>query len=193
MVPALQPLAPPATTFTVNDLGDTGDATPDGVCDDGSGKCTLRAAIQEANSVAGADPIDFSVTGTIQLGGVLPNLSTDITINGPGANLLTVRRNTGGNYGIFTINGGTVAISGLTIAHGAAANGGGILNDGTVTITNSTLASGIAASGGGIYNNGTADNYQQHASPVIPAGTAAYGGGIYNTAALDDHQQHPLR
>jgi hypothetical protein len=55
------------------------------------------------------------VTGTINLAGVLPNLNTNLTINGPGANLLTVRRNTGGDYRIFLITGGaTVTISGLT-------------------------------------------------------------------------------
>lgn len=55
-----------ASSFTVNSLLDTSDANPgDGFCDDGAGNCTLRAAIQEANSFPGADVITFSVTGTI--------------------------------------------------------------------------------------------------------------------------------
>jgi CSLREA domain-containing protein len=42
--------APPvgAATFTVTSTGDTSDAIPGkGICDDGSGACTLRAAVEE--------------------------------------------------------------------------------------------------------------------------------------------------
>lgn len=43
--------ADPAT-FTVDSTGDGGDSnTADGVCDDGSGNCTLRAAIELANAI----------------------------------------------------------------------------------------------------------------------------------------------
>src|SRR4051812_9092837 len=64
----LQPAAHAAAAFTVNSLGDTNDAAPsDGACADSSGACTLRAAIQEANSLAGDDTINFSVTGNIDL------------------------------------------------------------------------------------------------------------------------------
>ncbi len=49
-----------ATTFTVNSTADTSDADPgDGACDDGTGACTLRAAIDEANFLAGVDTINF--------------------------------------------------------------------------------------------------------------------------------------
>jgi CSLREA domain-containing protein len=41
-------------TFVVNSTLDAGDTAPgNGVCDDGAGHCTLRAAIEETNS---ADP-----------------------------------------------------------------------------------------------------------------------------------------
>ncbi|WP_263118376.1 hypothetical protein [Cellulomonas sp. RIT-PI-Y] len=44
--------APPAMEFLVNSLGTTGDASPgDGACADASGQCTLRAAIQESNTL----------------------------------------------------------------------------------------------------------------------------------------------
>ena len=47
-----------AAVFTVDSPADVVDASPgDGACDDGSGNCTLRAAIQEANALAGADEI----------------------------------------------------------------------------------------------------------------------------------------
>src|SRR5215467_1921508 len=63
-------------TLTLNDTGDTGDATPgDGFCDNGSGLCTLRAAIEEANadSACGTITIDATqVSGTINLTSALP-------------------------------------------------------------------------------------------------------------------------
>ena len=71
-----------AATFTVNSLLDTPDATPgNGTCADANGACTLRAAIQEANSLAGDDTINFSTAGTINLTGPLPVLFSNIIIN----------------------------------------------------------------------------------------------------------------
>ncbi len=113
-----------ASTFTVNSLGDTPDAILNGVCADAGGQCTLRAAIQEANSNSGdADIINFSVIGTINLTGQLPNL-TNMTINGPGSNLLTVRRNTGGDYRIFTINGQFITVNHLRANRNQRQNSG---------------------------------------------------------------------
>src|SRR2546421_11324470 len=78
----LQPEAYAATTFTVNSTGDGADSnTADGVCNDGAGNCTLRAAIQQANATPGTDTINYSVTGSIHLPAVLPDLSTDINIS----------------------------------------------------------------------------------------------------------------
>ncbi|HEX7151417.1 MAG TPA: hypothetical protein VF618_08020 [Thermoanaerobaculia bacterium] len=62
------PLA--AATFTVNSAGDAGDAVIDGVCNDGSGNCTLRAAVMEANATAALDTIAFSAPLTIGTAGV---------------------------------------------------------------------------------------------------------------------------
>ena len=48
----------PTPRFLVNSANDTIDANPgDGVCSDGAGNCTLRAAIMEANASTGADAI----------------------------------------------------------------------------------------------------------------------------------------
>ena len=47
-----------AAPFTVDSTADSHDATPgDGTCADSSGRCTLRAAIEEANAAASADTI----------------------------------------------------------------------------------------------------------------------------------------
>src|SRR5262245_39424620 len=93
-VEALEDRAVPAV-LTVTTLADTSD--PD------DGQLSLREAIAAANAQDGDDTIDFSVTGTIKLGSALPSLSSNVTITGPGADQLTVRRDTGGDYRIFRV------------------------------------------------------------------------------------------
>ena len=85
-------------TFTVNSTLDTPDAAiGDGVCDDGNGNCTLRAAIQESNANGGFhDIINFNIPGgglqTITPVMPLPSLTDNagVTIDGstqPGASI----------------------------------------------------------------------------------------------------------
>ena len=49
-----------ATTYVVDDAGDTDDLACDGICDDGGGKCTLRAALTEASCAADYYIITFT-------------------------------------------------------------------------------------------------------------------------------------
>ena len=81
----------------------TVDDHDDGTCS--VGDCTLREAINLANAQSGNDTIAFAagVSGTIQLGSELPQLYTSMVIAGPGANVVTVRRNTAPAYRIFVI------------------------------------------------------------------------------------------
>ena len=81
-----------AMTFTVDSADDLSDWNPgDGICDDGAGYCTLRAAIEEANILIGADTIHFNIgagPNTIQPFTPLPNITSSVTIDGytePGA------------------------------------------------------------------------------------------------------------
>jgi len=61
----------------------------------------------------------LGVSGTVNLTGALPDLSTNIKIEGPGADKLTVRRDSGGDYRIFhTTSGSVVSISGITMSNG---------------------------------------------------------------------------
>ena len=62
-----------------------------------------------ANALPDDNTITFApgVSGIIQLTGGLPDLSDNVTLQGPGADVLTVRRNSGGDYRIFTISNGT--------------------------------------------------------------------------------------
>src|SRR5258708_22998210 len=49
-----------AATFVVNTTADTADAVPgDGKCADSSNACSLRAAVEEANPLFGADTIQL--------------------------------------------------------------------------------------------------------------------------------------
>jgi CSLREA domain-containing protein len=168
-----------AGTFIVTSVADPGDGTCT-AAEIGDG-CTLREAINAANAVAGADTIDATgVSGTIGLTTALPDLSSDITILGPGPTVLRVSRSATARFRIFTILSSVTAnISGVTITGGWTADGmdgtqvggpgeagGGIFNSGTLTLTDCTISGnltgkggagsyGPGGSGGGIYNDGT--------------------------------------
>lgn len=83
----IAPRAVSAATFMVDDTGDGADSIPgDSSCDDGSGLCTLRSAIQESNALAGDDVINFNIAGvsphTISPLTPLPIISQTVTIDG---------------------------------------------------------------------------------------------------------------
>lgn len=144
-------------TFFVDSAGDGGNRGGSGVCDDGTGHCTLRAAIQAANSTAGSNGIRFSLPAgaVIQLGQTLPDITESVSIIGPGAGNLTVRRNTGGNYRVIALaTTGAVGFSGLTISNGLFNGDGGAIykpGSGTLNVTGCTFVGNIAVHGGAIY------------------------------------------
>jgi CSLREA domain-containing protein len=121
-----------------------------------SGVGTLRQAITSANVDAGPDTINFQagLTGTITLATALPELSTSMSINGPGANVLTVQRSTAPGTPLFLIFGTfnqnvVLSISGLTISNGDnSQNGGAIRNFGTLTLTGLVFSNNHTAAGG---------------------------------------------
>ena len=181
-----QKLNCPPPTFTVTTVDDHND----GVCN--GADCTLREAITSANARTSDDLvlINFApgVTGSIQLTAALPSLSTNITVQGPGANLLTVRRNTGGNYRIFTINSGAVVnLNDVTVANGnlVSQSGGGINNAGTLTIANAAVSGNACnpGNGGGIFNTGivTITNSTISGNSISSTTGAGSGGGIFNS------------
>ena len=178
-----------ASTITVDSLADDADGT--------DGDCTLREAITSANTDttsgaaagecakgSGEDLIDIRVSsGTVNLTRVLPDLSSNIKIEGPGADQFTVRRDSGGDYRIFTVTSGrVVSISGITITNGDTPEGfggGGIYNfiSGTLTVTDSTISGNSAGDGGGIINWGRLTI----TSSTISRNTAAASGGGIST------------
>ena len=175
----------------------------------GAGTGTLRQAMIDSNANAGADIITFNpgVTGTILLSAALPNLAEDVTISGPGANVLTVLRPEGtcsdngatctgdtspcanpataicvatADFGIFSVDSGkTVTISGLTIT-GGIGTGGGIWNDNATLTVNDCTISGNSA-GVGIFNFGKPGPATMTINnSTISGNSGDIGGGISN-------------
>ena len=139
-----------AATFTVNSLADPGSSG----CN--MAECTLREAIASASGAAGADTIDFSVTGTITLGTQLLINFNDLTIDGPGPNLLTISGNSA--VRVFRLVGTTnVLIRDLTVRNGNSntdsnTSGGGFLitNGGDAVLENLRVIQNQGSQGAGI-------------------------------------------
>jgi hypothetical protein len=117
--------------FTVSNLNDNGSGS-------------LRQAILDANSAAGNNLINFAsgVSGAINLVTPLPDLSSNIDLEGPAPANVTVQCGIYGNLRIFTVtNGATVTIAGLTVSHDLGPNAfAGIQNqNGTLTVSNCAL------------------------------------------------------
>ncbi len=135
----------------------TTDDTEDGTCDESH--CSLREAVQSAiiGDVIEFD-LDFPETIYLFNGEILIN--KDITLNGPGADQLSV---SGDEYSrVFKIDGDgmpvTATISGLTIVDGRADSGGGFLITEHTTLTMNDCVIGpnniVTYAGGGVFNEG---------------------------------------
>lgn len=177
------------------EVNTTSDTVVVGACANGLAGCSLRGAIQVANSHPGSDGILLVLPAgsVINLTQVLPDLTDSVSITGPGANMLTVRRNTGGNYRIFNVTtSGTVTFSKMTISNGRLdpGNGGGIANQnaGTVTVSNCTLSGNLVNStnsggaGGALFSFGLLNVTNSTLSGNSATGPLARGGGILTTA-----------
>lgn len=162
--------------FLVNTTADHNDLS----CD--SQDCTLAEAIDASNNALNTDSIQFNVTGTINLVTALPNITDNVTIQGPGADMLTVKST--GNFRIFNITtAATVNMSGLTLNGGlvSGTSGGAILNGSTgiVKINNCTLSNNSARSGGAIANTSGVINVNNCMFKQNSCGNGQ-GGGIFN-------------
>jgi hypothetical protein len=174
-----------ATNFEVNEMADASDANlGDNICDRDliapGHQCTLRAAIEQANALAGSDNLTLSVPGLypLTIGQLL--VTSHITLNGNGS----IFRRTGvGKFRIFYVTGtGDLTLNDVTIRDGdIAAAGGGIRieSGGIVNIHNSTISNNTAIGpGGGIFNEG---RLNIHNSAILTNTTTNWGGGITNS------------
>ena len=201
-------VAPPlaAAPFTVDVVTDAHDETAgDGFCDVGTGDCTLRAAIEEAQALAGADTIGFAsgINGapiTLTLG-ALPQISTELAITGNGEANTIVQASTcnpitlpgactPAEQRVLATNAAAdVQLARLTIRHGRCSGdcdfssgaGGGIYNGGRLSLQAVTISSNQAAlgDGGGIHNaQGTIVSIRD--STISGNRSINNGGGISN-------------
>jgi uncharacterized repeat protein (TIGR01451 family) len=154
-----------------------------------SGPGSLRQAITDACADSN---ITFSnAVSSITLSSELV-IDKGLTIQGPGASLLTISGNTA--VRVFNVTAantilGTpeVTFAGVTISNGkvTGAKGGGILNSSTaiVNVTNSVLSNNTAGSdgssqGGGIANNSTGTINVTRST--VSNNSAGYGAGLFN-------------
>ena len=187
-----------AAIFKVNSTDDIVDVAPgNGICMTGTGVCTLRAAVQEANALPGADEIRLkAAVYRLTLTGAGENLAatgdldiTDsVTIKGKGATLTVVDGHHSDRVFQVIGPGPVVSFVGLKIQNGIIATGsfagGGIFNlGGTVTVNSCIITNNIsyAQYGGGILSY--AGNLKVVASRVLQnelyyENSFAMGGGI---------------
>ena len=194
----------PGPQFVVTTTMDAPDVHPgDGICEAtaGSGDCTLRAAVMEANAVSGTADIEVGDGNTYVLTrpgsddntGVADDLdiAESVSING--------HSTVDGNFAdsVFDVHAGTLFLDGLTITHGRALLGGGIhVRSGAgLNVTNTVFTLNIADSvGGAINNEGSAVISDSQVLTNIAEGTLvlpdegpnvpAFGGGIATSGAL---------
>ena len=197
-----------AATFVVNTTLDTQDAAPgNGVCADTGGMCSLRAAITEANALAGADTITLpagTYTETLVAANENANAGGDfditsaLTINGAGSGTTIVQANAApavATERVFHIlTGGTsVTIGGVTVRNGGnpvanALAGGGIriegatsnltLNDSLITDNRSERrGAGLGVATAGAGVTINNCSFTLNISGPAP-GTSASGGGM---------------
>ncbi len=151
----LQAQTTKGTVITVNDVGDTVDASPgDGICADANGKCTLRAAIAESNASAGTDAIIFDIPVpaiiTLTLGEL--QITNPVGIYGRGARNLTIQRTNAPNaplFRLFNISSATT-MRDLTLKNGSSGVGGAILTSALLGLSDMAITGNRANAGGGI-------------------------------------------
>ncbi|WP_141692432.1 cadherin-like beta sandwich domain-containing protein [Paenibacillus pectinilyticus] len=199
-----------AATFTVNTTVDSVDSSPgNGICADSNGQCSVRAALMEANALAGADLISIPPnTYTLTLGQL--EIRDQVTLTGSSGNPVNTiiqaaaSRNVAANR-VLEINpaldatGFDVTIQGLTIRNGKSPDtngfgGGGIGGDvgnKTLQISNSNIENNIASGegfGGGLYISGSATGKVKMTDVAIRSNAAgestspsysSRGGGVY--------------
>jgi hypothetical protein len=156
---------------------------------DDAGPGSLRQALLDTPA---GGTVDFQpgLSGTITLTSGQLAINKNLTIAGPGPDVITVNGNHASR--VLNIAGAfTVDISGLTLADGFtqqdasafSGNGGAILNFGNLTVTGCTISGNFASGGsigggGGIFNDAGAT--LAVTGSTISGNSSFYGGGIDN-------------
>ena len=195
-----------AATFRVNSTADAVDALPgDGKCAAANGRCTLRAAVMEADLATGRSTIivpagHFKLTIPPAYPTLLPAGHGTVDVPDPTTGDLDLTGTTtveGAGPGRTVIDGnrldrvfsvgtsGTATLTGMTITGGDITRnnqsqdinlGGGILNANHVTLDDIALVRNIADGGGGMFSiPGTVPVVE---NTLIAGNRAVEGGGL---------------
>ena len=170
--------------------------------DQADGLTSLREAIAMANSdvafdTIAFDPSVFDTETTITIASQLPTITDALTITGPGANLLTIDAQGGGDnvldgdgFRIFEVSDGEssnlvdVSISGLTLTGGDNSGSGGAINNSeNLTLDGVSIVDNRAQFGGGVSNE-LSGVLSLTNSTIANNEASQDGGGISSRGAL---------
>lgn len=128
------------------------------MCRDVFARCTLRAAVQEANALSGDDTITFNLTtpAIIEMSLGHLSISSNVTLIGPGTRQLAIVRSFAAtaNFSVLAIEGNAfaVTISDLRVSNGSDIAGIVVGPDRNLTLNRVAISENQS---GGIYNRGT--------------------------------------
>lgn len=158
-----------------------------------SGSGSLAGAIQQANLAGGTNTINFAagVRGQIVLNQQLDVYDPNLTINGPGLNLLSVSDTAGR---VLQTHNASVRISGLTFSNshaissnftpGAGGDGGAIEEDGgSLTLTGCGFVNNFATNRGGAVFN-FQGSLTTTGCAYVGNSTTFHGGAIYDSGGM---------
>jgi predicted outer membrane repeat protein len=186
----------PAVTFVVNTTIDSHDLTNgDGHCANSSGKCSLRAAVEEA--AVENHPVNIVLpagTYPTTLGAINVTTALGLVITGAGASKTTITAS-GTSDRVFLLSGGhaNLTVIGVTMTGGNAltapqtGDGGAIdvSNSGdSLTLLNDVVSNSNARLGGGIYSlgglfvTGTSVVSNTASAPYAQGAGISLGGGV---------------
>ena len=184
-------------SLSVTTTKDSTDARPgDGKCADASGRCSLRAAVQEANAsgggsvVLGQDTYRLTLSGIDEDAGATGDLdiTTRIVLDGRGARVDAQRL----DRVLDVLPGASLTLRDVTVSGGAAqgtglpASGGGARNAGTLTVDRSTITGNTAVRAGGGIEATPGSSTTVSRSTLSENSTGAgpgNGGGLHLTGA----------
>ncbi|MEO0508581.1 MAG: right-handed parallel beta-helix repeat-containing protein [Verrucomicrobiota bacterium] len=121
-----------------------------------SGAGSLRDAITQAESSAGADQINFQISGTVNFSSVLPTITSDISINSNGFGVTFDGASAGGR-GFFVESGGSLSLSNFTVQNffeGSSSGGAIRTQSGNLNIFGSSFIDNTGFTGGAFFSSG---------------------------------------
>ena len=161
----------------------------------GDGLVTLREAIIAANTNTGTDlghtasgadtiqfdPVVFAAAKVIPITFGELIIAEQLTINGPGRDLLTINAQQQSRVFNITATIGDFTIRGLTLTDGNATDGGGAIRSlRPLTLEQSTITGNRSAgNGGGVYSKSSLTLNHCAISGNSTTGTNAQGGGVF--------------